>query len=127
MTLTNLWNAIRAQLTPSRVVPLTGHLLAALVGLGTAWLATKGWLSLDSTQVLAIVVPIVTGVEGTILHWQVGQREYAARGNDRQRVVEDYDTHPDDLVPDVNDLTGEKAKAREEKAIAKHEKKKKGK
>lgn len=121
--MTNLWNAIRAELTPSRVVPVTGHLLATGVGLLTTWLATKGWLNLDPAEVLAIVTPIVTGIEGSVLHWQKGNRETEERRARNREAIQDYDVHPDDLKPDGDDLDSARAKAAEERALAEEERK----
>lgn len=112
------WDWIRANVfTPSRMVPLTAQLLTAGVGIVTTWLATKGWLDLDPAQVVGFVAPVVLGAEASIFKWQQGYQEYEKRADDRAGIVEEFDVHPDDLIPDVEDLDSEKAKHAEELAL----------
>jgi hypothetical protein len=109
------WDSIRESvLTPSRIVPLTAQLLTAGVGILTTWLGTKGWLNLDPGQVVGFVTPLVLGAEASIFKWQQGWQKYEERSATDTAVIEEYDVHPDDLIPDENDLDSEGAKTEEE-------------
>lgn len=108
----NLWDRIRASLTPARVTPIVMTVLGSLVTVGVAWLAKHG-LNLDQTAVLAILGPMVLGVVGAALQWQNGQKQL----DTTEAAVDEYlrknDTHPEHFEPDLDDLDSERAKHEE--------------
>ena len=116
--MTNLWNVIREQLTPARVVPIVMTVIGAAVTALTGYLAANGF-NLDPAVVTGIVTPIALAVLASVFNWQKGWQAYEARGAQRQGEVADYDVHPDDLIPDVDDLDSEKAKRRESERLGK--------
>jgi len=107
------WNAIKEQLTPSRIVPVVGFVVTAGVTAVTGYLAANGF-NLDPAIVTGIVVPVALGGLASVLHWQKGWQAYEERGAAAGAVVESYDVHPEDLIPDVDDLDSEKAKGVEQ-------------
>lgn len=115
-----MWENIRAQLTPSRVVPLTAQLLTAAVGILVTWLGTKGWLSLDPAQVVAFVTPLVVGAEASIFKWQSGWQKYEAASRISPFDLKG-DLHPDEGFdePPLDDLAHDKAKQHEAMKMAK--------
>lgn len=104
------------QLTPSRVVPVVLTIITAGVTAVTGWLAANNF-NLDPAIVTGIVAPIALGGLATALNWQKGWQQYEARGAANSALVEQYDVHPEDYVPDPDDPTSERAKAREEELM----------
>ncbi len=110
----NIWNGIRAQLTQARVVPIVMSLVGSLVGVVVAYAAKHG-LNIDQAQATAIAGVFTIGALGQALNWQQGNKQYEARDAQNAGVVEEYDVHPDDLIPDAEDLDSEGQKAAEAK------------
>lgn len=116
--MSNLWNAVREQLTAARVTPIVMTVVGAAVAAGTGWLAQHG-LNLDPGTTTAAVAAVALGAVGQALHWQKGRREHEARASAIGDELATADVHPDDLVPDEHDLDSEKAKAAEAKRVSK--------
>ena len=118
-----LWNSIREQLSPARVVPLVIQIITAGVVAATGYLAANGF-NLDPAIVTGIVAPIALGGLATALKWQDGWQKYEARGGAAGDAMADADVHPDDTIPDVTDLDSEGVKAAEAKLAARGGKRK---
>lgn len=108
-----MWNSIRDSVfTPARIVPIVIATVGAGVTAATGWLAANNF-NLDPAIVTGIVVPIALSFAASAFKWQDGWQKYEARGAADQGIIETYDVHPEDLVPDAEDLDSEKAKAHE--------------
>jgi len=112
----NLWNTIRDQLSPARVVPIVMQVITAGVVAATGWLAANNF-NLDPAIVTGIVAPIALGGLASALKWQDGWQKYEQRGAANGQVVETYDVDPTDLIPDDGDLNSAKAKDAEAKKL----------
>lgn len=109
----NVWTTIRAQLSPARVVPIVLAIIGAAVTAATGYLAANGF-NLDPAIVTGLVVPIALGFAASVLKWQNGWQTYEQTQGQRAEMTGLADVHPDDLVPDIDDLDSEKQKASEE-------------
>ena len=114
-----MWEQFKTNvLSPARVVPVVGAIITAAVTAATGYLAANG-MNLDPAVVTGIVAPIALGGLATVLNWQKGWQDYEKRGAANQGIVEEYDIHTDDYIPDVSDLDSEGVKAAEAELLDK--------
>lgn len=120
-----------AAIPPERFVTFITPIVTPIIGVVSGWLAAKfPGLHLTDTQILAFALAGAASAWGALQHWLKGSREYQAdvrkarlasapSDADPEEVLSHGDhTHPDDLIPDVDDLDRERSKAEEEQEVA---------
>lgn len=118
-----------AAIPPERFVTFITPIVTPVIGVVGGWLATKfPGLHLSDSQILAFALASAAGAWGALQHWLKGSREFQAdvrkaqlkSGGDspEDALNSGFDVHPEDFIPDVDDLDREKAKAAEEKKVA---------
>lgn len=124
-----------AEIPAERFVTFITPIVTPIVGVISAWLVEHfpGVPYFGQTQLLVGFGVGAAAAWGALQHWLKGSREYQADVR-KARLAEKpvwvdpdlalsspTDMHPDDAVPDVEDLDSERAKAEEEQALARPE------
>jgi hypothetical protein len=122
-----------AAIPAERFVTFITPIVTPLIGILSVWLVKHfpGVPYFGQTQLLVAFGLGAAAAWGALQHWLKGSREHqdriekaridASGGRVDPALAASYDVHPDDAVPDVDDLNSANAKEREAALTRKHE------